>query len=394
VGYATRLHTYIDRYPAKMVGRLAEHLIARYAKRCARLLDPFCGSGAILKAATKLDIPVVGVDVNPYAVLLSRVKVEGFRHSIGDRLCQATVAMARGCSSRYPIDWLGTDYWFTPATIQKYERLRHAARELELSETPEGRAVLLAFALSIRRCSRADQRSPKPFISRYARERRRGRHFDPIAEVERLYWELRQLYGRQTKARAEVFWGDILGEVGGEFPVGTFSHVVTSPPYINAQDYFRNCKLELYLLEGVLPFEAEGLKWRFVGTERGPLLVGLTDKAKEAHRQLLPVLGKIERRHPRQAAVVQRYLYDMGRAFDKISSCVSEGGVVVVVCGDNLVGGHSIATWAVLNRLLEERGFALMESFGDEISCRNVPPRRMGHKGLIKREVVSAFVKR
>jgi hypothetical protein len=81
----------------------------------------------------------------------------------------------------------------------------------------------------------------------------------------------------------------------------------------------------------------------------------------------------------------------MSNAFDLLKEWLKRDGVLVLVCGDNLVAGHAISTWRVLNQLLTIRGFKLFDSFGDQIDRRAVPPKRNGHKGLIKEEIVSAF---
>ena len=66
-------------------------------------------------------------------------------------------------------------------------------------------------------------------------------------------------------------------------------------------------------------------------------------------------------------------------------------GTLVVVCGDNLVGGIRIGTWKALNLILEDLGFEAFDRFEDRIRNRALAPQRKGHKGLIKQEVVSAF---
>src|SRR5947209_3165485 len=73
-----RLPVHLDRYPAKMVSKLADELVMRYASSGTSVLDPFCGSGAILLAAQKRGIPTTGIDINPVAHLLTRVKLKGF----------------------------------------------------------------------------------------------------------------------------------------------------------------------------------------------------------------------------------------------------------------------------------------------------------------------------
>ena len=72
-----RLATRLDRYPGKMVSRLADRLIRRYAAGADSVLDPFCGSGAIVVAADRAGLRVSGADLNPISELFYRVKVPG-----------------------------------------------------------------------------------------------------------------------------------------------------------------------------------------------------------------------------------------------------------------------------------------------------------------------------
>ena len=173
--------------------------------------------------------------------------------------------------------------------------------------------------------------------------------------------------------------------------VGKHSHVITSPPYINAQDYFRNFKLEFYLLEGVLPFRVDDLKNRFIGTERGNLLAGITEEELQKHRERVPQLNLLAKKTPRAEAVIHRYLHDLGNAFETVKGCLESGGTFVLVCGDNLIAGQRIRTWQILTEMLVERGFRLFDQFSDPIGDRMLAPKRCGHKGLIKEEVVTAF---
>jgi hypothetical protein len=107
--------------------------------------------------------------------------------------------------------------------------------------------------------------------------------------------------------------------------------------------------------------------------------------------KVVPHLKLLQRSDSRLAAVVHRYIHDMGIAFDAIQLGLEPGGVCVIVCGDNLIGGVRIPTWRILERLLTDRGFILFDRFRDSIQDRLLPPKRCGHKGLIKEEVVSAY---
>lgn len=386
----TALPTRIDRYPAKMISHLAERLITDYASDATRVLDPFCGSGAVLRAAMAKNVPASGVDINPFGVLLSGVKIEGFDTNRSLTLLEEVLSESKS-SDLFPMNWEKKAYWYTSATLRKFEAIRSVAKRRHLHTSKSGRAVLLSLGLSARLCSRADQRSPKPFISKTAIERRSGKHFDPGQIMRGLMIDLCDLYGGRREVSGEVLSCDIgqCDEIDGL--ADNCSHVITSPPYINAQDYFRNSKLELYLLEGILPFSVNDVRSRFIGSERGLDRSVVERDEAILNRTLVPQLAYLESNRIDLAVIVHTYLRRMSTAFRAIKKAMSPGGTFVIVCGDNLIGGKRIITWKVLNEMLTNLGFTLFDSFEDTIKNRALAPTRCGHKGLIKQEVVSAF---
>lgn len=388
-----RLPTRLDRYPAKMVSRLADDLISRYALNATSVLDPFCGSGAVLTAAADAGIDVAGMDINPVGVLLTQTKLNGFDLDVALQAADRVIDRAKALAVPAPIEWDSKAYWFTPKTIDKFERLRASILESSAALGPNERtAILLSLALSVRLCSKADQRSPKPFISVKAKEERASRHFDPYIFLRNLLRELGELYRRPKQGvLAKVMMADIVRTKPLRSQRGKHSHVITSPPYINAQDYFRNFKLELHVLEGLVEFQVSNIKDRFVGTDRGELTAGVSAEETQTFRDLIRGMKSLERRNPRLADVVYRYLKDMETVFDRIEHWLQPNGTLVLVCGDNLVGGLRIRTWQVLQQLLEERGFLLVDTFRDQIRDRLLAPKRCGHKGLIKEEVVCCY---
>ena len=336
---------------------------------------------------------VAGVDINPISSLFARVKLCGFDPEKANSTLVRIVDAALSGVYYLPIKWDLKDYWFTPATLSKFEALRGAIRHFELHDSDEKAAVLLALCLAVRVCSRADQRSPKPFISKIARQERFGRHYDPLRETQDLLKLLATYYGSSTPKSAgyEFLIADIAskGVLVNRLP--KHSHVITSPPYINAQDYFRNFKLELHVLEGLLPFKVSKLKDRFIGTERGNLLQAGQETQPYPLIERVPQFRRLQERSRRHANIVRRYFLDMSMAVENISDCLEPGGVMVVVCGDNLIAGERIKTWQILATMIEEAGFCLFDSFADPIKDRLLAPKRLGHKGLIKEEIVMAF---
>lgn len=390
-----RLPTRCDRYPAKMVHHLANKLVERYLSEGHSVFDPFAGSCAILKAAQDRGLRVTGVDINPVSALFGHVKLVGFCPDKARVLFQAIKEVAKSKKLHLPIDWRAKNYWFTESTIAKFESLRGAIAEVRPPWTDELYAVLLAFTLSVRCCSKADQRSPKPFISKTAKDTRTGRHFDPIRFMEILLEDIIRWHA-PTKHRVYK-GGFVLKDIRqpwNQSEIPLHSHIITSPPYINAQDYFRNFKLELHMLAGVMPFSVSQIQDKFVGTERGRLLENIAPELSAEIDELVPDITLIEQHSQRLADVVRRYFADMNTAIANTAMCLESGGTLVLVCGDNLIAGQRIMTWKILGKIAENLGFDLFDSFADTIKDRMLPPTRSGHRGLIKEEVVLALKRR
>jgi len=291
-----RLRTVVDRYPAKMVEKLAFELVERYAvNNGGRLLDPFSGSGAVLAAANELGIAATGIDINPIAAIYSNVKLFSYSAKKAMELLKKWIDMARNEKEVVEIDWPQKSYWFTFGVINKYERLRKTSLQMQLFSSNEGRALLLCYILSVRLCSKADQRSPKPFISRIARESRKGKHYDPYKVMWFILEKLNALYSdHTTRMSHQMIISDIVRNQEISNEIGLHSCVITSPPYINAQDYFRNFKLELYLLEGMIPLDLNNIKFNTIGTERGDLVQQIPSEKIERTYLMVPGLKTME----------------------------------------------------------------------------------------------------
>ncbi|MBJ6911284.1 hypothetical protein JG661_18565, partial [Vibrio cholerae] len=67
------LHS-IHPYPAKFIPQIPSQIIDTLGCRDGVILDPFCGSGTTLCVAQSKGYESIGVDLNPIACLISRVK--------------------------------------------------------------------------------------------------------------------------------------------------------------------------------------------------------------------------------------------------------------------------------------------------------------------------------
>ncbi|MDC0684664.1 MULTISPECIES: DNA methyltransferase [Sorangium] len=98
---AARAHVHgFHSYPARMHPDTARRLIEGLSRPGERVLDPFCGSGTVLVEARLAGRAAIGVDANPLAVRLARLKVQGSTPGERDRLVAAAREVAAAADER------------------------------------------------------------------------------------------------------------------------------------------------------------------------------------------------------------------------------------------------------------------------------------------------------
>ena len=91
----------IHPYPARFINDIPNNLIEIIGcKDGTVILDPFCGSGTTLVEAQRHNIKSIGIDLNPIACLISKVKTtplnDSFLKIIGDVALTAKALLYKG----------------------------------------------------------------------------------------------------------------------------------------------------------------------------------------------------------------------------------------------------------------------------------------------------------
>jgi len=116
-----------------MIPQVAERLIRENVPAGGKILDPFCGGGAVLVESLLSGFPSVGVDINPLAVLISKAKtkflnLEGLRKIYRNIMNEALGYQGR---SKEFSDGDGIDYWFKPQSIKPLSALISSIERIE-----------------------------------------------------------------------------------------------------------------------------------------------------------------------------------------------------------------------------------------------------------------------
>jgi site-specific DNA-methyltransferase (cytosine-N4-specific) len=118
------------KYPAIMVAPMQECIIREVISSdpsIKNVFDPFSGSGTVLIEGKKLGLDVLGFDINPLAILISRVQLEGIPSDIAyvsiSRLF-SRITMLNG--NVQPFYFNNIHKWFNKDVIQSLSVIRKA----------------------------------------------------------------------------------------------------------------------------------------------------------------------------------------------------------------------------------------------------------------------------
>jgi hypothetical protein len=172
--------------------------------------------------------------------------------------------------------------------------------------------------------------------------------------------DLRRLESQALPTRPYLLAEDArhLDEVNSE----GFDAVLTSPPYLNGTNYFRNTRLELWFA-GHLRNSSDLRRFRTMA-----VTAGINDV--EAGKQLGPpnaaiagIAAKVaecayDRRIP---AMILAYFDDMAAIFRGMLKHLHQDSIVAVDIGDSIYNGVHVPTDLMLVDLLGDLGFSLLE---------------------------------
>ena len=230
----------IHPYPAKFIAELPRALMdALPVPQGTAVLDPFCGGGTTLAECQRRGLPSVGIDLNPIACLMARVKTAPRPVSLKET---ASAVVNRACQDLGvaipPIPNL--DHWFD----RRIQRPLAALIEAIDGVPAAGRdALRLALSSIVVRVSRQES------DTRYAAIEKNVRGSDVSALFRRAAFRLDDVLAERDYplAPADVFEADILtfdpSRIGGRIGM-----IITSPPYPNAYEYWLYHKYRMYWL--------------------------------------------------------------------------------------------------------------------------------------------------
>ena len=376
-------------FPAKFPPQLPSLFIQQLTRPGEVVLDPMAGSGTTLVEAVLNERIAVGCDIDPLALMISKVKttpLDSFAvGKMGYRIVEDAKRLKKEKMDelwRIKLSWTDktrdfVDYWFMPqtqlellalskviddisdATLKQFFRLIFSS----IIITKSG-GVSLARDLAHTRPHRAKViYSPAGEVLEgmkiVAENNSRLAHISkrlssPIKEFEkRLKKTIIGVRQMANLKRAET----ILAQADAQsLPLSSNSIdlIVTSPPYAsNAIDYMRAHKFSLIWF---------GYSIESLGETRKKYVGGET--TNHVQYEILPpypaqIVQEIEQLDTKKGTILHRYYSEMTRVLREMYRVLKPGKAAIIVVGSSVMKGRDTETGKCLADIGESVGFTL-----------------------------------
>lgn len=389
-------------FPARMAPGLALAALGEGSKKLT-VLDPMVGSGTVVAVARKCGHRAIGFDVDPLAVLTSRVwtrtvdvhKVQCAAEEVLSRakamrrLASEDAAYPSGCDSETR-DFIA--YWFDVRARTELAALAGAIQQL--SDRVLREAIWCGFSRTIV-AKRSGVSLARDLVHSRPHRQYAQSEVSPfdcfLPAVAKVVENCPQLGRKGHGPIANISLGDARSLRLADASVDI---VLTSPPYLNAIDYMRCSKFALVWM-GHSVRQLRQVRSRSVGTEASNRAQLATPWVQES----MSMFGFAGSLAPRHHNLLAQYVFDMGRALAEVARVLRPNCTAMYVVGDSTVRGTFIPNSEIITYLAERHGMALKAKFERELPAnrRYLPPPRSGGTGALdgrmRREVVLSFVR-
>ncbi|MHA2231352.1 MAG: hypothetical protein ACXAB4_02560 [Candidatus Hodarchaeales archaeon] len=382
-------------YPARMIPQIPERLIRRYLlkndfkRNNSLVVDPFCGSGAVLAQARLFHLNAAGYDVNPLAKLISEVHASRVGNKFAEeakrirlRIYDASLEKKGDFSQVSIHEFPNFDHWFKLPVLRELSWLRNQIMSVKHSVVQ--RFLWFCFSITQFKVSNID-RSSSRFIRVMKASQLNNHAPNPLniffSTFDNALTRVEAFSKRcSEKNSTEVFLGDAQKIA---LPDQSASIVITSPPYgeeRNTLDYLRWSKLSLYWMgmtqKRLLSYKKQGL-----GNQR-------SDDLQTPSKTATAILFQVARQKPKRALESAAFFRNYLSALKEIERILIPGAYACIVIGDRSISRRTVDMNTITIELAPLANLAYITSFYRQIPRKLIPSRTPTGATISKENIV------
>ena len=365
------------RYPAKFLPDVVRKIIEEYAKGSNLIADLFAGCGTTLVEAKIHGISSVGVDINPVAKLMTKVKTTPLAP---DDLQQAYTALVNLFDKYNESDYEDIkkheriDYWFTPSQKAKIAFLYDKVFHLEVDDDTKD-FFYVCISHILKNCSWWLQSGTKP-----QRDMEKEPE-DPFNEFKR---HCNKMIGWNERFYNELSKKGYLG-IPCEIHLGDARHtsitsesidaIITSPPYVTSYEYADIHQLTAYWMEYIS--DIHEFRKKFIGSSYSGNDSLIVPNSKQAQK----IVNDLSENSKHIARDVAQYFNDMQEVAKEMARVLAPNGHACIVIGNTKIKEVQIKSAEVFYEFLRNAGLRKVTVIKRSIPHKLMPTLRDKNTG-------------
>lgn len=383
-------------YPARFIPQIPKYFIREFMQNNYSLLDPFCGCGTTLVEAELAGYNSYGIEINPLGKLLTETKTTPLDKNDLDKEFKRIKALFRKDILPFYPDIPNKNFWFEKSIQLKLGKIKTAIDTVK--DTNIRKFFLMCLASIIRKCSNADPQISKPVFTKKMKGLVKTRKINAY----KLFEDKVESYGERITALSlfldnSNIKAKVIGDDAKKINLqdGAVHLIVTSPPFINAQEYFRTTKFELLWTELATVEKIKEFESKMIGIERingidvNKLWLLEDGKMNDINKNIKKIYEKDKQR----AYIIYQYFKDMKEVFLELYRVLDKTGKFVITIGDNVIRKIPINTHDLIRQLAESVGFKTEKVAYDIIKTHRLSIKRNETAGLMLKEWAMVFKK-
>ena len=366
-GYLTHA---IFAYPAKFIPQVVRYAINTYTREGDWVVDPFAGSGTVGVEAYLCKRNAVLLDLNPLLNHIMPLKVYRGKEILNEGRLYKLLDGMRESEHRFTPNWSNVDYWYAPEILDVLSRYWGFVNDAD--DGIYSTLIKSALLKGSKRFSYTEDRTPK-----LARSKRK---LKAIEELLKENW--REQLEEMTRNLSLKTLRDLnnftmhtqhqfehLGEVEFHGGVDSSYHsvprecdaLITSPPYLQAQEYIRSTKMDLFWL-GHTEEEIRELSRLEIPYRKADRLI--ETETLDKIRQML-TRDDLQKR-------LDSYFCHTINALENSMNQLKRNATACIFVGNPRIDGITVEIWRILAEYFTERGFVFEKVYEDKIKTRKL----------------------
>ncbi len=363
-GYLTHSIFY---YPAKFIPQVVRYALKSFTNEGDWVVDPFAGSGTVGVEAYLCKRNAFLLDLNPLLNYMIPLKVRTEKVLLSEDILSQTLDNLENSEDRYTPTWSNIAYWYPPEMLEAISRYWGFIKKSERTiYTAIIESVLLKAS---KHFSYAEHRTPKLFRSKsklkYVEELLQTDWIEKLGKMIRSQslQTLRNLNDFATVTNHHHNCVEFKGGVDSSYYrfEREFDALITSPPYLQAQEYMRTVKMELF--------------WLGYNDEQIRALSRLEIPYRKADRIVqTPTLDKVRMELTRQdlLKLLDSYFCHTINALESAMNQLKPNARACIFIGNPLIDGIKVEIWRILMEYFTDKGYLFESLYEDRIKHRQL----------------------